>query len=533
MILLTKVVLNADLNLGDGHDMVIRGNLAKSVSSYKHSGLELINSPSGEVQNSAESITDDLTNDLSGNARLTWRKRISDSGRSLIVEAAVMAQDADEARNLSTALLLHMSEDELLREDILQLQERASSTVRHRQQLKLLQPLRSGRNLSVWLEHSALRRSNEKAFFDLASNQYQAIEGHSDGLTDNLQTLRSGLTLDFRSSDNSFWISGNFVVKHSKRNGAFTNRDATVSSRYTHILPVILSTWEVSNSGSWDFFYQTSTREPSVRQLQPYVDNINPLRIYVGNPALTPEYRHMLSLTHTHYRSYSGLTLSADVGTNLTRNSIIRERTVDSSLRQHVTEVNHNGAWSADAGFQIGMPFRLIGLEWTIRNRSYIDKSSEIINSIENRRQWLRHTLGLDLDYFRGDVLEITVDGRLTWNKTRYSIDEAFNQRYINGRVTSTMSWFIGGQWLIDTSLHYRIFDQDLFYDRQNIALIHLAISRIMLAGRGNLKIELNDMLNHNRDISIVNGSTFIQESRVESLGRFLMLKFTYKPKIM
>ena len=55
---------------------------------------------------------------------------------------------------------------------------------------------------------------------------------------------------------------------------------------------------------SWDYsrktgrkinlMYSTSINTPSLSQLLPVVNNLNPLNIYFGNPELSPEYSHRI-----------------------------------------------------------------------------------------------------------------------------------------------------------------------------------------------------------------------------------------------
>ena len=528
-----KVVLNADVHLGEGHDMLLRGSLSKSVSFSERTGLARTANPSGMAQNTAVTTSDHSADNLSGTARFTWRKRISEGGRSLIVEATATAMDASKAMDLYAETQLHSLEDLQSRDELHQMQELQSNSFRYSQRLELLQPLRSRRTLTAYIQRSATWRRNDKAFFDIADGQRLLIANLSDGFLENYEYLLSGLTFNLHAEDRSWWISGDLEAQHSRRRGTITDFDQTVASAYTHILPHAWGSKDLSKDGSLDFFYRTGTREPSTRQLQPFVDNSNPLRVYRGNPALTPEYRHDLNLQYFLYRSYSGLNMSADVGSAYTHNSIVRVRTVDSGLRQSVGEVNSDGAWSVDGGVRVGMPIRRLGMKWTVRGRTDLETGVEFINGIKNESLLLRNSLGLDLDYNFGDMLEVTTSGRIVWNEVRYSLNDALNQHYVNSRVNAGVSWHPDDGWLIEASLHYRILDRDIFDDRQNIGLLHVALSRLLLAGRGNLRLELNDMLNQSQGVTFTNGVTYIQESRVESLGRYLMLKFTYKPKLM
>ena len=112
-------------------------------------------------------------------------------------------------------------------------------------------------------------------------------------------------------------------------------------------------------------------------------------------------------------------------------------------------------------------------------------------------------------------------------------MNKDLNQSYINSTIDVEAYWNPSDNWSLESSLLYRIFDRDIFGGGQDVALLNLSLARLLLGGRGNQQFELNDVLNRNQGVTITNAATYIQEARVVSLGRYMMLKFTYKPRLM
>ena len=249
-----EIVLNADINLGEGHDMVLRGSLSKSVSSAGRTGLERTANPSGILQNTAATTVDDEADNLSGAARLTWRKRIAESGRSLIVEATATARDASEATDLFAETRLYSLGDLQTRDELHQLQELQSSSFRHSQRVELLQPLRSGRTLSAYVQRSATSRRSDKTYSDLVDRHRFLNMALSNGYSEDYESLSSGVNFSLRAEDHrSWWMSGNLKAQHSRRKGAVTGLDQTVTSAYTHVLPNAMGERELGKNGSLNF----------------------------------------------------------------------------------------------------------------------------------------------------------------------------------------------------------------------------------------------------------------------------------------
>ena len=195
--------------------------------------------------------------------------------------------------------------------------------------------------------------------------------------------------------------------------------------------------------------------------------------------------------------------------------------------------MNLDGAWFGDVGIGIGKYVYRLGVRWNLRWEMDIKRRLELINDVENTGTLRRNSLRLDLEYFRGDIFEVTTSGRVYWSQTKYSLNDELNQNYVTGRVSTYISGYIHNTWLLSLSSHYRIYDRDIFETSQSVGLLDLSFSRFLLRGRGNIQLEIRDLLNQNHGIIFTNGATYIQEARTESLGRYLILKFTYKPRLL
>ncbi|MCY3629529.1 MAG: TonB-dependent receptor [Bacteroidetes bacterium] len=526
--------LNAEIKLGDGHDMILQSDLTKSASTHNSKGLERLVDYSGMLQNSAMVLSDNSSDHLTGSLYLAVRKRISDSGRSLVLEAMAFAQNRDVTDDLYTDALLVIPDEIISQEKLHQLQKQHSNLFRHSQRLQLVQPLQSGQVLTSYIERFSRQQDSEKMFIDLARGQHLKIETLGDGLSEEHTYLSTGISYGWYAENRSWFISADLEAQHSKRKGiTILMPDLEIRTSYTYLLPYLLAKKEIGQNGELDFFYRTSTREPTIRQLQPYLDNSNPLRTYQGNPLLTPEYHHDWNIQYRRDLSYSGLRLGVNMGISYTQNSIVLDRKVDLNSRQRIRDVNLDGAWSRDVGIGVGKYVYRLGLRWNLRWGIDVKRRLELINDVENTGTLRRNSLKLDLEYYRGDIFEVTTSGRVNWSQTNYSLNDEMNRNYVTGRVTIDISGYIRNAWLFSLSSHYRIYDRDIFEISRNIGLLDLSFSRFLLKGRGNIKLEIHDLLNQNDGIVFTNGATYIQESHTVSMGRYLILKFTYKPRLL
>src|SRR5690606_23236856 len=96
-----------------------------------------------------------------------------------------------------------------------------------------------------------------------------------------------------RNTEALRWVAG-LEVQNSDLEGTVLDRDESISNGFTHLLPSANLRYQMGSGSNLSVNYRTSTRDPSLNELQPFVDNTDPLRIYVGNPDLTPQYQHSL-----------------------------------------------------------------------------------------------------------------------------------------------------------------------------------------------------------------------------------------------
>ena len=141
----------------------------------------------------------------------------------------------------------------------------------------------------------------------------------------------------------------------------------------------------------------------------------------------------------------------------------------------------------------------------------------------------VRHTVDVGLTNRAKDVFDIRAGGRFTFNNVDYSLNEELNQGYLNRTFYASGSYYLGDAWTFNTSMDYRLYDQEVFGPGQNVALLGASISRIVMDERVEIQLIGFDLLNQNQGVSITSSASFIQEERIESLGQYLMLKFRYR----
>ncbi|MCA9721250.1 MAG: outer membrane beta-barrel protein, partial [Gemmatimonadetes bacterium] len=153
----------------------------------------------------------------------------------------------------------------------------------------------------------------------------------------------------------------------------------------------------------------------------------------------------------------------------------------------------------------------------------------ELVNAVENESRTTNHNVGLRLQNRAKEVFDVSVGARWGFTSVRYSINSALDQSYLNSTYYGEGTWFVSESWSVNANANYQVFDQELFGPRDNIFLLGASIGHQMFHNRGEIRLYGVDLLNENNGISISSTSSYIRQRQAPTLGRRVMLQFSYQ----
>ena len=523
-----RVNLNAQYGFSDGHDIRLRGSLSVGASSLTSFESNETTTLDGRVLNTGISNNVVDGNDLGGSARVTWRKRLAENGRSLVAEATSSIQEPELYGNLETTTGIANGNGDLVMRDLIQQQSRTGRTLSHSQRLSLTQPVGEGSIVEVFGERRVVNEDQDNSVFDIGTGTPIFNDLLSSGFERTYSYLRGGFRFNRNTEDTRFVVG--LQVQESNLDGTILDRDERIENGYTHILPSANFRVQLNDAKTLSFRYTTSTREPSMTELQPFIDNTNPLRTYVGNPNLTPEYSHSFNADYRFFDQFSFVNLFTYLRFSYTNDDIIQSRVVDEQALQTVMPVNIDHSWMTNGGLTYGRPIRSVGARINLNYSFSYTRGVEILNGLENNSTVLRNTIDASIDNRTKDLFDVRVGARFAFNDVEYSLNPELNQGYLDKTFYGNGMLHYGAGWTLSATLNYRLFDEDVFgaADR-NIAMLQASISKLAMDNRVEIELVGFDILDQNKGVTYTTGTSFIEERRSESLGRYVMLKVTYR----
>ncbi|GMV06226.1 MAG: collagen-binding protein [Gemmatimonadota bacterium] len=523
-----RLDVNAQYAFAEGHDLRLRGNLNVGSSAMTSLSSNETTTLDGRVQNTGVSSNVVDGSDLGGSARLTWRKRLSESGRSVVGEAWTSIQEPELNGDLETSTgIAPKGGGDLVVQDLFQEQSRTGRTLSLSQRLSLTQPLGSF-VLEAFGERRAVDEEQDNSVFDVGTGVPVLNDVLSSAFERTYTYLGSGLRLS-RNTESRRFVLG-MEVQRSNLDGTILDRDEHIENGYTHVLPSADLRLQFTDDKTLTFRYTTSTREPSMTELQPFADNTNPIRTYIGNPNLTPEYTHSFNADYRFFDQFSFVNLFTFIRFSYTSDDIIQSRVSDERAIQTVMPVNIDHSWSTNGGVTYGRPLRPFGARVNVNYGFDYTRGVELLNGAQNDSRVWRNTVDVSVDNRDKAVFDARAGARFGFNDVEYTLNQELNQAYLDRTFYANGRLYYGNAWTFTTSFNYRLYDDAVFgVGDRNVAMLQAGIARRAMNDRIQVELLGFDLLDQNKGVTYTNGASYIQERRTESLGRYVMLRVTYR----
>jgi len=519
-----RLNLNAFHELTDGHDLRLRLSGSLTDSDARRTASRTARA-SDVLRNSSSTFFDSRSDQRQANGSLTWRRRLSDSGTSLVGEISGSVRDQDGLADLVSANSFFEDGNLKTEEDLNQLQETLGTSWTDEEKLTLTHPLSKKRTFETSVRRRAVRDDESRSFFDLVDGAPVFNLDVSSGLDRTYTYISGGIGL--RQNTRKWQLGAGVDLQGSHLEGTILRSPDTVNERFTHLLPRADARLRMRRS-TVSLRYSTSTREPSMQELQPFEDNSDPITVRVGNPELDPEYVHRFSLSYNFFDQFSFTNFFVWASASYTDNKIARSREVTPDLRQRITSVNTDGDWSLTGNVNFGRPIRPLGVKASISNRARFSRGIEFVNSEENVSRILVNTVEGRLENRNQELFAARAGARLDFNRSRYSLNPGLNQDYVNRTFFGEATLYAGDTWQLSGELDYRIYSDELSGTEQRVPLVNATLSRFLMQQKMELQLSGVDLLNENVGVNFNNSGTFVQEERVNSLGRYVMFRLVY-----
>lgn len=333
-----------------------------------------------------------------------------------------------------------------------------------------------------------------------------------------------GLNLSAGLAGQQFSLNGKFAADQT------ASTFQTIKRTFTTLVPNISLNYDMKNNRYLYGGYDVNVRIPSSRDLQPIINNSNPLFINKGNPDLLPELQHSLNMGYYYFNPGNFINMSVNLYGSYYVNQIVYSQEIDQrTLITTTSPENLTGGKNLGSYLNFGFPLKKTKATLNLNSQINFGNNLTNINRVLNQTNNENYQFGTRLDLTPTEWLTFYANVNVGRTNTRYSINSGQNQTLVNNTYSGDLTLKLPGSFYVNTTLNYRINKNDRFNFNQRIPIWNASVFHILgKAKKAEIRISSFDLLNRNIQISQYAGQNYVQEERIQTLARYFMLSLTY-----
>lgn len=389
-----------------------------------------------------------------------------------------------------------------------------------------------GRKYYLGLRYSYVHESEDpiKNFYDRSIGIGQTLNSDlSSNFGKEYVFNRAGLSL--RKNTKNIKTQAGLVVQYSQLTGVDRRIDNEVRRSFVDYLPFVTINLDMPKNKSVNLNYFTQVSAPSLRQLMPVVDNSNPNMIYEGNVNLIPSYIHMLSLGYNTFDMFDMSSFFVNAQLRMAQDYIVNEVSILEDFTRSIRPVNTDRYFSASSTTSYSRPIRAIATNFRTNLNTSFSSYTTFLDGKESDVKETMSNISMAFSNRNDDILSVEAGLRMQLTDRRYALNKSFNQSFFNHDWFVDVDLFPSDSWTLSTSVDYRQYSDAFFSSSRSFLLLHASVRKSFAENRYSVSIKGHDLLNQNIGLSRTGGANSLQESNYNTLGRYIMVGFSYKIK--
>ena len=509
-------------------------------SSSQLNGITLFDEQS--VLNNQTNATKSNTNALSFNNSILWRHRFEKPRRTLSLDFRQTINTRNANADLFSQNDTFFPSDTSLVTD--QLSDTKSDTYNFSVSSNYTEPLTEEMQL-MFSYNPSYSLSNS----DQYTNFKNPISGAYDELQNDLSSSFDNTTFTQRGGIGLRWQPSRGINAMVNLNLQFANLSGTqqfpsevdIDKKFFNVLPFAMFRYSTSPLLNLRLFYRTSTNLPSVSQLQPVINNSNPLFLSSGNDQLNQQLTHSLfvRVNSTNPKSGKSLFLFANgslsnsyLGTStlIARSPTVLENglTLQPGM-QYSKPVNLDGYLNLRSFATLSSPSTWFKSTVNLNTGFTYGETPSIINEVANSTSSYSYNAGLVIASNISKNVDFTLSYTGNYVTAKNKIQPELNSAFFNGLAGGKIQLLLWESLVLASDINYSHYNGLGDGFNQDFALWNARIGYKFLPRKaGEISISLFDILKENRSVNRTITETYIEDSQTQIIQQYVLVTFTY-----
>ncbi len=224
---------------------------------------------------------------------------------------------------------------------------------------------------------------------------------------------------------------------------------------FTAVLPSVRFEYKFTPNTNIQLDFDTRTSEPQVRQLQPVIDNTNPLQLRTGSPDLDQSYSKEFRLRFRSQnpdtdKSWFLFTRSQFVNNFISNSTFIAEEPTeiqDGIILERGSQINRpvnlDGYFDIRSWLSYGMPLDFMKSKLNLNAGASITRRPGQVNDLIGFNNSQRINGGFSINSSISDQIDFNIWSRSTFNTVENTLNPNLNDNFFQQRFRVNFNWII------------------------------------------------------------------------------------------
>jgi hypothetical protein len=507
-----------------------RGSIVNSNNASNYFGRTITSD--SVLLNQSNRLTSTVDENKTMNSTMFYRKRFKKIGRTISWNNEINYNDRADDGFLTADNLFYDALGNIVRRDNVDQQKtnkQIATTINST--INYTEPLWKNTFLVMNYKLSVSRNDAERNTFakNTANNKYEnLVDTLSNHFIFNTTGHNGSVNIRYSVKKFNFSVGSGLGTVNYRLNDLVKQTDRNVI--FNNFIPAVTFNFTPKQQRRFNFSYNGSTQNPTLSQIQPIIDNIDPLNLTIGNPNLKQSFLHRFSLGGSDYKVLKSRSISFNVNYSKTENAISNSSFVDNQGRRINQAINVDGNYSFNA--RVGYGFEIIpslNLNFDIGPRK--SRFANRVNGIDNITENIATSYSINAGYWGDKWINFWFQGNANQNKSTTSIRPDIITQFWSYAAYGNLQLKVKKiKTYIDVNIDANIYQKTaVFADQRDVYIINASVRKIISKNdQWELKAAVNDLFNQNLGINRNASSNFITETTNQTIQRYFLFSLIW-----
>lgn len=459
-------------------------------------------------------------------SNLSYRKKFAKKGRTISVLSDLNFNDkAQDATLISENSFFDAANSPTFIEKVDQIKANQQSTSSIASNMVYTEPL-SEKSFLIF-----------KYGLTVAKNDAERVTSNNNGaIVDSLSNHFVFNTVNNSGSISYRYVAKkvNFIIGSGVGTANYQLNDLELGTNrginFTNFIPSASLNFNPKQQRKLRFNYNGNTTNPTLQQIQPIIDNSDPLNIAVGNANLQQGFSNKFSFNASDYKVLKSRSISLNANYTATNNAITNSSQVDANGRTIRKYVNVDGSFNYN--FSVGYGLDIYkGVNLGLRTGKNFNRYINFVNDVKNINDNDGIEYTLNLNYWSDTWFNFYWQLTATNNQSTSSIRANTTTNYWSYSSYGNFNFnFKKAKTYISIENDINVYQKSAaFPDQRNIYLVSPSIRKVIgKKDQFELKLFAFDIFNQNNYVRRNISSNFISETANNGIRRYFLLGFVY-----